>query len=200
MDKQPSDIIKNNPGLMLLVGMCPLLAITTSVINAISLGVCTCIILICSKLAISLLRPLLPSQLRLVSYIIIIAGLVSIIDMLMQTFFPSLSEGLGIFIPLIAVNCIILTRTDIFASKSSWLLSALDGLYYGLFFFLALFILASFREILGSGSFVGIPVFSRYFQPLPFFALPAGGFILLGILLAFFSAIKDKFSKTKGNI
>lgn len=176
-------IIVNNPCLVQLLGMCPTLATSTSMSNAIGMGLSATAVLICSNVVISMLRKFIPNKIRIASYIVIIAGFVTVVDMLIQAYLPSLSASLGLFIPLIVVNCIILARAESFASKNKPLPSALDGLSMGLGFTVALCALATVREILGSGSFFGFELFGGA-APISVFALPAGGFLALGFLIA----------------
>ncbi len=189
-------IITNNPSLVQLLGMCPMLATSTSMSNAIGMGLAATMVLIGSNLVISLLRKLIPEKIRIASYIVIIAGFVTMIDLLIQAFVPALSNSLGLFIPLIVVNCIILARAESFASKNKPLPSALDGLSMGLGFTLALCSLAVIREILGAGTFFGYPLFAGV-VPASVFALPAGGFLTLGFVIAIVQHLKNR-NKQKG--
>lgn len=182
-------LIKQNPVYVQLLGMCPTLATTTSVINAIGMGLSASIVLICSNMVISLLRKFIPAKIRIAAYIIIIAGFVTMIDILLKAYFPEISKSLGIFIPLIVVNCIILARAESFASKNGVGLSALDGLTMGLGFTAALIIIAAVREILGNGSILGISLFGEGFMPALIFILPAGSFIVLGIIIGVINAV-----------
>ncbi|MDR1101836.1 MAG: electron transport complex subunit E [Clostridiales bacterium] len=187
-------IIKENPTLVLLLGMCPTLATTTGVINGLGMGISAAVVLVMANIAISLVRKFIPSKIRIASFVVIIAGFVTMVDMLLKAYFPSISASLGIFIPLIVVNCIILARAESFASKNTWAASAMDGLGMGAGFTLALVLLASVREIAGNGSFAGIPLFGDNFSPALVFLLPPGGFIAFGVLLAvinFFRAKKE---------
>jgi len=185
-------IIKENPVMVLLLGMCPALATTTGVINGLGMGLATTITLTMSNIFISLLRKFIPEKIRIACFVVIIAGFVSLLGMLMNGFLPSLSSSLGIFIPLIAVNCILFARAEVFASKNNVFSSALDGLGSGLGFTFALFLLSSFREILGAGTFAGFSLFGNWFTPWTIMLLPPGGFIALGILLALVFFVKDK--------
>jgi electron transport complex protein RnfE len=176
-------IVKENPTFVQLIGMCPTLAVTTSVVNGIGMGLSATAVLIGSNVVISLLRKFIPSKVRIPAFIVIIAGFVTLIDMLIKAYFPALSKSLGIFIPLIVVNCIILARAEAFAYKFDVGKSAADGLGMGLGFTLALIILASVREILGNGTFLGMKLFGETFQPALIMILPPGGFLTLGIVL-----------------
>lgn len=185
-------IFTNNPVLVQLIGMCPTLATTTSLQNGIGMGLAATAVLICSNAVISLLRKLIPSKVRIAAYITIIAGFVTAVDLLIQANLPELSKSLGLFIPLIVVNCIILARAEAFASKNAVLPSIVDGLAMGLGFTFALCILSTIREILGSGTLLGYPLFGDSFQPAIMMILPAGGFLTLGFVIALFQKILKK--------
>lgn len=185
-------ILAHNPSFVLLLGMCPLLATSTSVQNGIGMGLSATAVLICSNMVISLLRKLIPNQIRIAAYIVVIAGFVSVVNMLLQAFLPDLHASLGIFIPLIVVNCIILARAEAYASKNGILESAADGLGMGLGFTIALAILSTIREILGNGSFFGIRLFGESFQPATIMVLPVGGFLTLGCVIAAIQFIRMK--------
>ncbi len=184
-------IIDENPTFIQLLGMCPTLAVTTSLINAIGMGLSATFVLVCSNLAISLVRKVIPSKIRIASYIVIIAAFVSIIEMLLKAYLPSISAALGLFIPLIVVNCIILARAESFASKNKPIPSALDGLGMGLGFTLGLSVLGTVREILGAGTLLGIDIFAGHYNPAIMFILPPGAFLVLGILLGTLNLIKN---------
>ncbi|MBQ4145142.1 MAG: electron transport complex subunit E [Clostridia bacterium] len=190
-------ILTENPTFILMLGMCPTLAVTTGVINAIGMGLSTTAVLICSNVVISLLRNFIPNKIRIASYIVIIAGFVTIVQMLLNAYAPALSGSLGIYIPLIVVNCIILGRAEAFASKNSPGISAIDGLGMGLGFTVALILIASVREILGAGSFAGVSLFGESFQPVSVMILPPGAFLTLGILLAVINSITKARKKAK---
>nr|CRY96818.1 hypothetical protein [uncultured prokaryote] len=177
-------IIKENPVLVLVLGTCPTLATSTSVSTAIGMGLAATIVLICSNIFISLLRKIIPDSVRIPCYIVVIAGFVSVVQMLVQAFFPDLYSALGVYLPLIVVNCIILGRAEMFASKHNPLDSALDGVGMGLGFTLTLTVMATIREVLGSGSWYGIslPFFSTY--NIPILTKPAGGFFVFGCMVA----------------
>lgn len=183
-------IIDNNPILIQLLGTCPTLATSTSVINAIGMGVATTAVLICSNLLISLLRRIIPGQVRIAAYVIVISGFVSAVELIIKAYFPELDRSLGVFIPLIVVNCIILARAEMFASKNKPLPSAIDGLSMGLGFMLGLILLSSIREILGAGTFAGHAVFGENYQPALLFVMPPGAFITLGCLIALIQKLK----------
>lgn len=191
MNNFTKGFIKENPVLVLLLGMCPSLATTTSVINAVGMGLSATVVLICSNAVISALRKLIPQKVRIAAYIAIIAAFVTIVEMLLNAYLPSLSEALGVFIPLIVVNCIILARAEAFASKNGVLPSIVDGLSMGLGFTFALILISTFREILGAGTWCGIQIMSSGYQPATMFILPAGGFLTLGIILGVINLIKE---------
>ncbi len=184
-------LLTKNPVLVQLLGMCSTLAITTSLFNGIGMGLSVTLILICSNVMISALRKVIPSSIRIAAYIVIIAGFVTIVDLLLQAFLPSLSESLGVFIPLIVVNCIILGRAEAFASKNGVLASALDGLFQGIGYTVALVIMCVIRELLGSGTFGGgilnggngIRIIPEAYPALQLI-MPVGGFLTLGFLIA----------------
>lgn len=179
-----SGILDNNPTLVQLLGMCPTLATTTSVNNAIGMGLAATAVLICSNLFISLLRKFIPKQVRIAAYIVIISGFVTAVELLMKAFLPELDKALGLFIPLIVVNCIILARAEAFASKNGPVESLVDGLAMGLGFTFALILIATVREILGAGSLCGISLFGEGFKPAIIFILPPGAFLTLGCIIA----------------
>lgn len=182
-------IIKENPVLVLVLGTCPTLATTTSVSTAIGMGIAAAIVLICSNILISLLRKSIPDSVRIPCYIVVIAGFVSVVQMLVQAYFQDLYDALGVYLPLIVVNCIILGRAEMFASKHSVGESALDGIGMGLGFTLTLVVMATLREVLGAGTFAGIPVpfFSTY--NIPILTQTPGGFFIFGCLIALVARI-----------
>lgn len=177
-------LLDNNPTLVQLLGMCPTLATTTSVKNAFGMGLATTAVLICSNLFISLLRKFIPKQVRIAAYIVVISGFVTAVELLMRAYFYSLYQSLGLFIPLIVVNCIILARAEAFASKNKPLPSMIDGLSMGLGFTLALALLGTIRELLGSGTILGYQIMPSAYEPITVFILPAGAFLTLGFLIA----------------
>ena len=186
-------LLSKNPVLVQLLGLCSVLAITTSLFNGIGMGLSVTIILICSNVLISALRKVIPSQIRIAAYIVIIAGFVTIVDLLLQAFLPALSESLGMFIPLIVVNCIILGRAEAFASKNTVLASAVDGLCQGIGYTVALCIMCIIRELLGSGTFgagvlnggEGIRIIAEGYPAMQM-VMPVGGFLTLGFVIAGF--------------
>jgi electron transport complex protein RnfE len=185
-------IIKENPTLVLVLGTCPTLAVTTSVENALGMGVAATAVLLCSNIAISALRKVIPDKVRIPAYIVLIAGFVTIIEMLMHAFVPDLYESLGVFLSLIVVNCIILGRAEMYASKNKVIDSAIDALGMGVGFTLALFLMSSIREILGSGSWLGFAIPWLSDNPIMIFSVPAGGFFVFGCLIALVNKITKK--------
>lgn len=185
-------LVRENPTFVQLLGMCPTLAVTTSVSNAIGMGLSVTAVLTASNMVISLIRKLVPSKIRIAAYIVVIAGFVTVIEMLLKAFFPEISKSLGVFIPLIVVNCIILARAEAFASKNGIGKSALDGLGMGLGFTGALSIIGTIREILGNGTFLGINILGSGFMPATIMILPPGAFLVLGIIIGVINAIKTK--------
>ncbi len=188
-------LIFENPTFIQLLGMCPTLAVTTSVKNGLGMGLSAAAVLVCSNVIISLLRKIIPDKVRIAAYIVIIATFVTVIEMCLNAFLPDLSSSLGIFIPLIVVNCIILARAEAFASKNSVLKSAVDGLGMGLGFTLALCIISAVREILGAGTIFDIPVYGNTITPASIAIMAPGGFIILGILVAVVQYIMNKEDK-----
>ena len=192
-------ILTKNPVLVQLLGMCSSLAITTSLFNGLGMGLSVTIILICSNVMISALRKVIPSNIRIAAYIVIIAGFVTMVDLLLQAFLPDLSENLGVFIPLIVVNCIILGRAEAFASKNGVLASAFDGLFMGIGYTLAITAMSIVRELLGSGTFgggilnggEGIRIIPEGY-PAMLLIMPVGGFLMLGCLIAAFQFAMKK--------
>ncbi|MDD6611852.1 MAG: electron transport complex subunit E [Clostridiales bacterium] len=184
-------LFTDNPVLVQLIGLCPTLATTTSITNGIGMGLSATAVLICSNIVISLLRKIIPNKVRIAAYITVIAGFVTMVDLLLQAFIPSLSASLGTFIPLIVVNCIILGRAEAFASKNSVGKSALDGICMGLGFTFALVCMSVVRELLGAGTIGGgaITVFS---QPATIMILPAGAFLTLGCIIAIMQKLLKK--------
>ncbi len=185
-----SGIIKNNPTFVLVLGMCPTLGTTTSAINGMGMGVATMAVLIMSNLVISLIKNLIPDKVRIPAFIVVIASFVTIIQMLMQAYVPSLYASLGVFIPLIVVNCIILGRAEAFASKNGAIDSMLDGVGIGIGFTLSLTTIGVVREVLGSGTIFGYPLGITDYMPLVFVLAP-GGFFVFGYLMVLF----NKFAK-----
>lgn len=177
-------IIKENPTLRLVLGTCPTLAVTTAVFNGIGMGIAVAFVLMGSNLIISLIKKIVPNEVRIPIFVIIIASFVTVAQMFMKAYLPALDKQLGIFVPLIVVNCIILARAESFAAKNPPLNSVLDGLGMGIGFTLALTVLSAFREVLGAGTFFGIPIFGAGFKPALIMILPPGGFLVYGLTIA----------------
>ena len=186
-------LLSKNPVFVQLLGMCSTLAITTSMFNGLGMGLSVTIILICSNVLISALRKIIPNEIRIAAYVVIIAGFVTIVDLMLQAFLPDLASSLGVFIPLIVVNCIILGRAEAFASKNTVLASALDGLFQGIGYTVALVIMCVIRELLGSGTFgagvlnggEGIRIIAEGYPAMQM-VMPVGGFLTLGFVIAGF--------------
>ncbi len=186
-------IIKENPVLVLLLGTCPALAISTQASSAIGMGLAATAVLLCSNVAISALRKTIPDTVRIPAYIVLIAGFVTLVQMLIRAFSPALNEALGIYLPLIVVNCIILGRAEMFANKNTVVASALDAIGMGLGFTLALFVMASIREIFGNGTFFGMPIPLLDENNISILTLAPGGFFVFGCMIA----LVNKVSKGK---
>ena len=182
-------LIKENPVLVLVLGTCPTLATTKSLTTAFGMGIATMIVLICSNMIISLLRKVIPDNVRIPCYIVVIAGFVTIVEMIVHAKFEALYNSLGLFLPLIVVNCIILGRAEMFASKNNVLLSALDGVGMGLGFTGALCVMGAIREVLGSASIAGVAIPFMQSYKIDFFTKTAGGMVVFGLLIALVSAI-----------
>ena len=198
-------LLTNNPVLVQLLGMCSTMAITTTLFNGLGMGVSVIVILTCSNIVISLLRKLIPGTIRIACYIVVVAGFVTIVDLLMQAYLPSLSESLGVFIPLIVVNCIILARAEAFASRNTVGASALDGIFQGIGYTLVLIVMCVIREFLGNGTFGGglLGPEGAGIRILPegvaatFLVLPVGGFLTLGCLIALMQYLLRKSEERK---
>lgn len=188
-------ILWENPVFTLMLGMCPTLAITTAVSNGIGMGLATTAVLVCSNLFISLLRHVIPEKVRIPSFVVIIASFVTIVELLLKAFLPALATTLGMYIPLIVVNCVIFARAESFAFKNPPLLSLADGLGMGLGFTGALTILSAIREVLGSGTLFGLQVMPASFQPMAIMLNVPGGFITLGVVLIAINALKQHASR-----
>lgn len=182
---------KENPTFVQLLGMCPTLAVTTSSVNGLGMGLATAAVLVCSNMVISLIKNLVPSTVRIPVFVVVISTFVTVIGMLMEAFMQDLYASLGLFIPLIVVNCIILARAEAFASKNSVPDSMLDGLGMGLGFTMSLTILGTVREIVGKGTFFGNTIIEGY-SPIGIFVLPPGAFIMLALLLALYNSFRMK--------
>jgi electron transport complex protein RnfE len=181
-------VVKENPALILMLGMCPTLAVTTSAMNGLGMGVSTMVVLIASNLLISLLRKVIPDEVRLPAYIVVVASLVTVVELLIEAYIPALYSALGIYIPLIVVNCIILGRAEAYASKNPPMLSAMDGVGMGLGFTIALTIIGLVREFLGAGTLFGISVLPDYMEPIAIFVKAPGAFLVIAIVIAVMNA------------
>ena len=185
-------LVKENPVLRLVLGTCPTLALTTAVSNAFGMGFAATFVLVCSNIAISALRKVIPGQVRLPAYITVIATFVTIVQNLVKAYFPDLDAALGVYLPLIVVNCIILGRAEMFASKNGVVDSALDGVGMGLGFTLALLLMSTIREVLGAGTWYGIQIIPESIDRFTFMTSPAGGFFTFGLLMALVVFIETK--------
>lgn len=190
-------LINDNPIFVQLIGMCSVLAVTNSVINSLAMGLAVLAVLVGSNFVISLLRNVIPDKIRIPAFVVVIATFVTIIEMFMKAYAQPIYKSLGIFLPLIVVNCIILARAEAFAFKNKVIPSIIDGLGMGLGYTVAVVILGSIREILGAGTFWGKELFGASFQPAAIFIQPPGAFILLGILIAIFNVIRSKKSSSE---
>jgi len=189
-------IIDENPIMVQVLGTCPTLAVTTSATNGLGMGLATTSVLIGSNFMIALLRKIIPSKVRIPAYIVIIATFVTIVDLLLQGYLPALYDSLGLFIPLIVVNCIVLGRAEAYASKNTTFASTIDGLGMGLGFTMALVILGAVREILGAGKLFGLVLLKpEFYQPITIFILAPGAFIAFGIIFAMYNAFRAKYSQ-----
>lgn len=191
-------IIKENPVLVLILGTCPTLAVTTMAINGVGMGVAATVVLICSNIFISLLKNVIPDKVRIPCYIVVIAAFVTVVQFLLKAYLPDLDKALGLYIPLIVVNCIILGRAEMFANKNSVVDSALDGLGMGIGFTLALTCMGAIRELLGNGTIFGFGVLAGHIDPMTIFLLAPGGFFTFGCLIALVNKLTNgKASKSK---
>ena len=194
--KQLKDgLITQNPVLVQLLGMCSTMAITTSISNGLGMGVSVLIILTLSNIFISLLRKIIPDEVRIACYVVVIAGFVTIVDLCLQAFLPDIANSLGVFIPLIVVNCIILGRAEAFANKNSVAASAVDGICQGIGYTIVLVIMCTFRELFGASTLLGIQVMPSGYTPAGMLTLPVGGFLCLGTLIAVMQWALAKSSK-----
>lgn len=190
-------LINENPVLRLVLGTCPTLAVTTSAINGVGMGLAATFVLVCSGVMVSILRNIIPSKVRIPAYITIIASFVTIVQMVVKAFLPAIDEALGIFLPLIVVNCIILARAEMFAAKNKVLPSMLDGLGMGIGFTATLTIMGAIRELIGAGTIFGITVTANILPPMLIMILPPGGFFVFGILVALSNHLATKNGKDK---
>ena len=190
-------IIPENPTFRLVLGTCPTLAVTTSAINGLGMGAAATFVLLGSNIVISALRKIIPDKVRIPAFIVVICTFVTMVQMLMQAYLPALNESLGIFIPLIVVNCIILARAEAFASKNPPIASAADGLGMGIGFTLALTLIGTIRELIGSGSAFGMNVLGASYEPMLLIVLASGGFLTFGTLLGIFNLIVKKIERKR---
>ena len=204
MEQRPSlksvflnGVITENPTFRLVLGTCPTMAVTTNAINGIGMGAAATFVLVGSNVVISMLRNFIPDKIRIPAFIVVICTFVTMVQMFMNAFLPALYQSLGIFLPLIVVNCIILARAEAYASKNPVLHSAMDGIGMGVGFTLALTLIGSIREIFGNGTIFGAQVFGANYQPMLLLILPTGGFIVFGLLLGIVNAVSTKIGKRK---
>ncbi len=190
VERLKAGIIKDNPTFVQVLGMCPTLAVTTSAINAIGMGLSTTAVLICSNFAISLIRNIIPSKIRIPSFIVVIASFVTVVEFLLKAYMPSLYSSLGLFIPLIVVNCIILGRAEAYASKNKPVASIFDGLGMGLGIKVSLTVIGCIRELLGVGTLFGLQIMPSFYTPATVMILAPGAFFTLGILMAILNSVK----------
>lgn len=193
-------IVKENPVLRLVLGTCPTLAVTTSLESAIGMGLAASVVLVCSNIVISAMRKIIPQKVRIPAYIVIIAGFVTIVQMLVRAFLPQIDEMLGVYLPLIVVNCIILGRAEAFAGKNPVLRSAVDGLGMGVGFTCAPLLMGGIRELLGSGSLYGFTVLPESIPPMTIFVLAPGGFFVFGMLIALANKLAERKGKPKAEL
>ncbi len=191
-------ILNENPTFRLVLGMCPTLAITTAAMNGVGMGLATTFVLVGSNLAISLMRNIIPERIRIPTFVVVIATFVTIVQMLIKAYVPALDASLGIYIPLIVVNCIIFARAESFAFKNKPLPALMDGLGMGLGFTLAITLLSSIRELIGNGTLFGVQIMAESYQPMAIATQAPGGFIVLGFLLALVGVITRKAEKKSG--
>ncbi|MBN1232044.1 MAG: electron transport complex subunit E [Candidatus Coatesbacteria bacterium] len=196
MGELTKGFFKENPIFVIMLGMCPTLATSTSMSNAVGMGIAATFVLVCSNILISILRKIIPNTIRIPCYIVVIAAFVTIVDLSMKAWFPELSKSLGIFIPLIVVNCIILGRAEAFAGKNGIIASTLDGIGMGIGFTMALLLLAFIRELTGTGKLFNIVILpENYFNPALIMILPPGAFLVLGSLMALFAWLRLRKEK-----
>ncbi|MDD3981034.1 MAG: electron transport complex subunit RsxE [Spirochaetia bacterium] len=189
-------IIYENPLLMLMIGLCSALAVTSSVANGLGMGLAMTFVLLFSEIVISVFRKVIPNSVRIPIFIIIIAAFTTMVDLVMKAYFPDLSKSMGVFIPLIVVNCIIMGRVEAFASKQKPLTAIFDALGMGLGYTWVMIAISAVRELLGNGSLAGIPVMPASYQPILFFILPPGGFLVFGLFISFNIWLKGRMEKS----
>ena len=192
VERLKNGIITENPTFVMMLGMCPTLAVTTSAINGLGMGLTTTAVLVLSNVFISLLRKVIPDKVRIPAFIVIVASFVTLIQLLLQAYIPSLNKSLGVYIPLIVVNCIILGRAEAYASKNPPIPSLFDGMGMGLGFTLSITILAAFRELIGAGTVFGVQVMPKAYEPATIFILAPGAFFVLAFLAAIRAKLQDK--------
>ena len=197
LERLYNGVIRENPTLVLMLGMCPTLAVSTRAMNGIGMGLSTTAVLILSNLVISLLRKTIPDQVRLPAYIVVVASLVTVTELLIQAYLPSLYEALGIYIPLIVVNCIILGRAEAYANKHTPGLSVMDGLGMGLGFTIALTLAGLLREVLGNGTAFGVQIIPKSIDPIGIFVQPPGAFLVIAFIIAIMNAVGIKTRQRK---
>jgi len=185
-------IIKENPIFVIVLGMCPTLAVSSSVMNALGMGLAATFVLVCSNMFISMIKNITPSKIRIPVYVVVIAAFVTIVNMVMEAYVPALHKSLGLFIPLIVVNCIILGRAEAFANKNNVIMSIADGIGMGMGFTLSLTVIGTIREILGAGTWLNIKVMPATYDPMLVAILAPGAFITLGFLMAILNLVKEK--------
>lgn len=190
-------IIDDNPIFVQLIGMCSTLAITTSVTNSIAMGLAVIAVLVGSNFVISLIRNVIPDKIRIPAFVVVIATFVTMVDMFMHAYAPTLYQALGIFIPLIVVNCIIFARAETFASKNGVLASIVDGFGMGIGYTIAICVLSAIREVFGSGTFLGIRILPESYQPVGILIMPPGAFIVLGMLIGIINLARKKKASSK---
>ncbi|MDX9826458.1 MAG: electron transport complex subunit RsxE [Spirochaetia bacterium] len=189
-------IIYENPLLMLMIGLCSALAVTSSVANGVGMGLAMTFVMLFSEIVISVFRKVIPNSVRIPIFIIIIAAFTTMVDLVMKAYFPDLSKSMGVFIPLIVVNCIIMGRVEAFASKQKPLTAIFDALGMGLGYTWVMIAISAVRELLGNGSLAGIPIMPASYQPILFFILPPGGFLVFGLFISFNIWLKGRMEKT----
>ena len=192
--------IKENQVLVLVLGTCPTLAVTTSVFNGVGMGISATAVLICSNIVISILKNIIPDKVRIPCYIVVIASFVTVVQLLLQAYVPALYQSLGLFIPLIVVNCIILGRAEAFANKNSVIDSTLDGIGMGIGFTFALFLMGAMRELLGAGTLLGFPILSNFIPGMGIFNLAPGGFFAYAVIMALVTYLTRDKSKIKKDV
>ncbi len=197
LERISNGIVKENPIFILVIGMCPTFAVTTSMMNGIGMGLSTLVVLVLSNLLVSLLRPIIRDQIRLPAFIVVIASFVTIVELMLKAYLPSLYDALGIYIPLIVVNCIIIGRAEAYAFKNGPVLSIFDGIGMGLGFTVALSIIGGLRELIGAGTILGIDVAGNFFTPIAIFTSPPGAFIVVGFIIMIMNGLHIKNESSK---